>query len=66
MSDESEQRFKEDTISLIYIAWVSVVLALPVMFLWNWLMPVLFDLTVITYAQTFGLLMLRTLIMKVK
>ncbi len=37
---------------------VAALLALPVMLLWNWLMPDIFGLTTVTFWQALGLSML--------
>jgi hypothetical protein len=42
----------------VYIAAYAVLAALPVMWLWNWLMPYLFNLPTISFWQSFGLLVL--------
>lgn len=36
-------------------ALVSVILSIPVMLLWNWLVPTIFGLTSITLAQAWGI-----------
>lgn len=41
---------------------LSAIVALPVMGLWNWLMPDLFELTRITYLQAWGLSVLSGLL----
>lgn len=45
---------------LLILVWfvLSLVLSVPVMFLWDWLMPTLFGLPEITLLQTLGLLVL--------
>ena len=40
------------------IAALALALGVPVMLLWNWLMPALFELPRITYWQSIGLLVL--------
>jgi hypothetical protein len=45
------------------IVLVAVLIALPVMYLWNWLMPVIFGLTTITFWQALGLSMLVKFLM---
>jgi len=45
-------------------AIVGLVIALPVMLLWNWLMPTLFGLTTVTYFQAYGLYILSVLLFK--
>ena len=42
----------------IYVAIIAVFVALPTMLLWNWLMPMLFDLPTVTFWQAFGLYLL--------
>jgi len=37
---------------------------LPVMWLWNWLMPVIFGLPTISFYQTIGLMMLSYVFIK--
>jgi len=43
---------------------IAAFLALPIMLLWNWLMPLLFGLTKITFIQAFGLMFLSGLLFK--
>lgn len=43
---------------------LSLVLALPVMWLWDWLMPELFGLKQITLFQAWGLSLLCSLLFK--
>lgn len=40
---------------LLLIFVISMLLALPVMWLWNWLMPTLFGLTTVTWLEAWGL-----------
>ncbi|HEB29358.1 MAG TPA: hypothetical protein ENI15_00570 [Spirochaetes bacterium] len=47
---------------IIAAAIFALVFGYFVMLLWNWLMPLLFGLTVITYWQAFGILILAKLI----
>lgn len=47
------------------ILWILVVIwALPTMWLWNWLMPDLFNLPTITFWQALGLNALSTILFK--
>ena len=46
------------------IALVTLLLGWPLMLLWNWLMPILFGLPIITFWQAVGLNMLSTIIFK--
>lgn len=41
--------------ALAVLFGISLVLSLPVMLLWDWLMPTLFGLTEITWLQAWGL-----------
>ena len=43
---------------------ISLILSLPVMLLWDWLMPILFGLPTITWLQAWGLTMLCNLLFK--
>lgn len=45
-------------IVLLTIAIAALIVSLPVMWLWNWLMPSLFALPVITWKQALGLSLL--------
>ena len=42
----------------VIIILLTVILALPTMLLWNWLMPVIFGLKTITFGQAVGLVYL--------
>ena len=42
----------------------ALLFALPVMWLWNWLMPVIFSLPVIDFWQALGLSFLSSLLFK--
>jgi membrane protein required for beta-lactamase induction len=44
------------------VTLVALVMGLPLMLLWNWLMPILFGLPTITFGQAIGLNFLCTLI----
>jgi len=43
---------------------LSLLYCLPVMLLWNWLMPLLFGLSKLTFWQAFGLTWLCSLLFK--
>ena len=43
---------------ILMITVVAVLTAVPVMLLWNWLMPVIFGLRRITFLQALGLSLL--------
>lgn len=42
-------------VTIAYIAVFALLFSLPIMWLWNWLMPVIFGLTKITWIQALGL-----------
>ena len=42
-------------LGVIFVTLCALVLGLPLMALWNWLMPMLFGLTKITFWQAIGL-----------
>ena len=42
-------------LTIAYIAVFALLFSLPIMWLWNWLMPVIFGLTKITWIQALGL-----------
>jgi len=50
---------------LAIVMWILVmILALPTMWLWNWLMPTLFNLPSVTFWQALGLNALSTILLK--
>lgn len=49
-------------IALFFI--ISLICAWPVMLLWNWLMPAIFGLKLISFWQSWGLLMLSGFLFK--
>ena len=48
---------------LVLVIVAATVLAFVVMHLWNWLMPSIFGLRAITFAQAFGLLLLSKILL---
>lgn len=46
------------------IALVGLLVGFPVMWLWNWLMPVIFGLPTINFYQAFGLYVLCDILFK--
>src|ERR1700749_2372254 len=48
---------------VLMVAVACVVMSYLVMRLWNWLMPEIFGLHVITWAQAFGLLLLSKILL---
>jgi hypothetical protein len=49
---------------LVVLVVVSAVMSLPVMLLWDWLMPTIFGLTTITWVQAWGLMFLCGLLFR--
>lgn len=43
------------TVLVLLVGVLALILALPTMWLWNWLMPIIFGLTKITFWQALGL-----------
>ena len=50
--------------AILIIALAAVILGLPLMWLWNWLMPTIFNLPEITFWQALGLNALTTILFK--
>lgn len=42
-------------IALVFVAIFALILAFPVMLLWNWIMPAVFGLIKITFWQALGI-----------
>jgi hypothetical protein len=42
-------------VTIAYVVVFALIFSFPVMWLWNWLMPVIFGLTEITWLQALGL-----------
>ena len=51
-------------LGVLVIGVFALLFALPVMWLWNWLMPAIFGLPTIGFLQTLGLLILSGLLVK--
>jgi len=49
---------------LIVAFGLSLLFAYPIMWLWNWLMPMIFGLPIINFWQAFGLNLLSSLLLK--
>ncbi len=49
---------------IVMWAIFSLIIAIPIYYLWNWLMPELFGLTVVTYWQAWGLSVLAAILFK--
>lgn len=54
------------TIAVVVVLFVVVgaIMAVPVMLLWNWLMPALFGVVEITFLQAWGLYILCSVLLK--
>ncbi len=50
--------------ALLVAFGLSVVLAIPIWLLWNWLMPMIFGLTKLTLIQAWGVTFLSSLLFK--
>lgn len=48
--------------ALAMYTFVSVVLSIPVLLLWNWLMPTIFGITKITLGQAWGISLLCSIL----
>lgn len=51
-------------IIILVAGFIGLIVAFPVLWLWNWLMPDIFGLTTLTYWQAYGLYFLFTLLFK--
>ena len=47
---------------IVFGVGIGVVFTFGVMFLWNWLMPLLFGITVVTFWQALGILVLSKIL----
>jgi len=51
-------------IAILVVALTAVILGYPLMWLWNWLMPTIFNLPEITFWQALGINALSTILFK--
>jgi hypothetical protein len=51
-------------LAVLVVIGVTLLVAIPVWLLWNWLMPVIFELPVITFWQALGLSALCSCLLK--
>ena len=49
---------------LVILAAFSLIGAIPLYFLWNWLMPEIFAVKVVTFMQAWGMLFLTSILFK--
>lgn len=61
---DSEKVVAVIVLFVVVVAVMSVVVAYPVMLLWNWLMPELFGLATIDFWQALGISVLCQLLFK--
>ena len=61
---KTEETLSRVLLALGVIALLGILLGLPLQLLWNWLMPTLFNLPVITFWQALGLNMLAGILFK--
>ena len=50
--------------ALLVVVVVAIFVSVPTMLLWNWLMPVIFGLSTITWLQALGLCLLCSILFK--
>jgi hypothetical protein len=50
--------------AILVVVLVAVILGFPLMWLWNWLMPGIFNLPEITFWQALGINALSTILFK--
>lgn len=48
---------------LVGVLFITIVVGVPIMWLWNWLMPTIFGLSKITFGQSLGLVLLAHLLL---
>jgi len=51
-------------IGAVVVLAVALLYTIPIYYLWNWLMPIIFGLTKITFWQALGLSMLSSFLIK--
>lgn len=49
---------------MFFVAAGICIITYPTMLLWNWLMPKIFGLTILSFWETFGILFLSTILFK--
>lgn len=52
-------------IGLILLLCIVVIMTLPFMWLWNWVMPAVFGLATINFWQSLGILILSNILFKI-
>lgn len=61
---KTEETLAKVLLSLGLIALLGILLGLPLQLLWNWLMPTIFGLPIITFWQAMGLNILASILFK--
>ena len=56
--DKVAESFMVVSLFLLLLVVVGLIIGLPLMWLWNWLMPLIFGLPTITFWQAVGLYLL--------
>ncbi len=51
-------------VGIVGIILIALIMALPLMWLWNWLMPMIFDLMELNFWQSLGLAVLSSILFK--
>ena len=51
-------------VAILTLGFVALILGLPLMWLWNWIMPELFYLNIITFWQAVGLNLLTGILFR--
>jgi hypothetical protein len=51
-------------VAILLVAVTAILLGFPLMWLWNWLMPTIFNLPEITFWQALGINALSTILFK--
>ena len=51
-------------LAFVIVVGIAILISFPVMWLWNWLMPAIFGLKVITWTQALGLMVLSGLLVR--
>jgi hypothetical protein len=61
---KTEETITRVLLALGVIALLGILLGLPLQLLWNWLMPIIFNLPTITFWQAMGLNIMASILFK--
>ena len=61
---KTEETVTRVLLALGVIALLGILLGLPLQLLWNWLMPIVFNLPTITFWQAMGLNIMASILFK--